>query len=104
MAAYCANKKHADTEKSKNPEEIECYLEKDAEPGDASKGLQEDKEGGSAAGAVIGIIGALAVVGGLVYCWKTKKCCFGEKNEDFKEGGEDKKEFQRNAKVSLVDN
>ena len=100
MAAYCADKKHEDTKDSKNEEERACFLEDGEEPGDAAKAAREAKEG-SSAGVVIGIIGALAVVGGLVYCWKAKKCCFAQKDE--LEGG-DKKEFQRNAKVSLVDN
>ena len=81
-------------------------MEKGDKQGDTAKQAQENKkaeeEGGSAAGVVIGVIGAIAVVGGLVYCWKTKKCCF-KGNKDFEEGGE-KQEFKRNAKVSLVDN
>lgn len=100
MAAYCDGKKFKDTEKSKNEEEVSCYLKDGEKPGDAAKDARDAKEG-SSAGVVIGIIGALAVVGGLVYCWKAKKCCFAQKDE--LEGG-DKKEFQRNAKVSLVDN
>lgn len=75
------------------------------------KGDGKEKEGGSKAGLIIGILSGVGVIGGLAYCKCAKKLCFADK-EEMEGGATDKSIFKkeiksksthkRNAKESLV--